>query len=163
MDSTLCLVGLYHTLRTGRWCLDDMREARRRLEPFIPEDHKTELAALAESVGETIVVFLPSTAHSKLATWKPEVQYLHDKLEAGEPVTGDWVKEVVADKLGYFLFNLLEDEDLTDAQRQAIVNDFNRSMKLIKIGGSWELDPDRGTIAYGAVTGILNGMNLLGI
>ena len=122
-----------------------------------------ELAALAESVGETIVVFLPSTAHSKLATWKPEVQYLHDKLELGEPVTGDWVKEVVADKLGYFLFNLLEDEDLTDAQRQAIINDFNRSMKLIKIGGSWELDPDKATIAYGAVTGILNGMNLLGI
>jgi len=47
MDSVLYLVGIGQTVNSGRWFLDDLRDAWRRLSPFIPEDHKTELAAIA--------------------------------------------------------------------------------------------------------------------
>ena len=48
-DSVLYLVGIAQTMRTGRWALDDLRQIWRRLEPFIPEDHKAEMAAMAEA------------------------------------------------------------------------------------------------------------------
>ena len=51
MDSTLFLVGLVRTIQTGRWYLDDLRDAYRRLVPFIPADHHAELDALADAGG----------------------------------------------------------------------------------------------------------------
>jgi hypothetical protein len=53
-DSVLYLVGIAQTMRTGRWALDDLREIWRRLDPFIPEDHKVEMAALANAAGLSI-------------------------------------------------------------------------------------------------------------
>ena len=51
MDSTLFLVGSVRMVQTGRWFLDDLRGAYRRLEPFIPADHQAELDALADAAG----------------------------------------------------------------------------------------------------------------
>ena len=51
MDSTLFLMGVVRTVQTGRWYLDDLRHAYRRLQPFIPADHQAELDALADAAG----------------------------------------------------------------------------------------------------------------
>lgn len=53
-DSVLYLVGIAQTMRTGRWALDDLRQIWRRLEPFIPADHKVEMAAMAEAGGFSV-------------------------------------------------------------------------------------------------------------
>ena len=53
-DSVLYLVGIAQTMRTGRWAMDDLRQAWQRLAPFIPDDHKAEMAALARAGGFTI-------------------------------------------------------------------------------------------------------------
>ncbi len=48
-DSVLYAVGIVNTVRTGRWFLDDLRDAWKRLEPHIPDDHKQEMAAMASA------------------------------------------------------------------------------------------------------------------
>ena len=53
-DSVLYLVGIAQTMRTGRWAMDDLRRAWTRLEPFIPDDHKIEMAAMASARRFTI-------------------------------------------------------------------------------------------------------------
>jgi hypothetical protein len=50
-DSILNMLGIVNTVRTGRWFLDDLRDAWVRLEPFIPEDHKIEMRAMAQAAG----------------------------------------------------------------------------------------------------------------
>ncbi len=52
-DSVLYLVGLAKTFESGRWFLNDLRDAYRRLERFIPDDHKAEMIAAAEAAGFT--------------------------------------------------------------------------------------------------------------
>jgi hypothetical protein len=51
MDSVLHMFGIAQTINTGRWFPHDMDAAYQRLEPFIPEDHKAETVALAETIG----------------------------------------------------------------------------------------------------------------
>ncbi len=46
-DSTLYLVGLVETVRSGKWFIGELEDAWRRLGPHIPDRHKAELAALA--------------------------------------------------------------------------------------------------------------------
>jgi hypothetical protein len=50
-DSILNMLGIVNTVRTGRWFLDDLRDAWARLEPHIPEDHKIEMRAMADAAG----------------------------------------------------------------------------------------------------------------
>jgi hypothetical protein len=50
-DSVLYLVGAANTVRSGRWFLDDIRDAYRRLEKFIPDSQKEEVEALADASG----------------------------------------------------------------------------------------------------------------
>ena len=51
VDSTVYLTGLAYTLDRGRWFLDDLRDAWRRLAPHIPEAHRAEMDALADAIG----------------------------------------------------------------------------------------------------------------
>jgi hypothetical protein len=51
MDSVLYLFGTVNTIRTGKWFIDDLRDAYARLEKFIPDDHKAELDAMADAMG----------------------------------------------------------------------------------------------------------------
>jgi hypothetical protein len=51
IDSVLYTFGTAQTIRTGRWFRHDLEAAYARLAPHIPEDHKRETRALAESVG----------------------------------------------------------------------------------------------------------------
>ncbi len=50
-DSVLYLVGIAKTVQTGRWFLDDLRDAYKRLETYIPQAHKIEMDAMAKSSG----------------------------------------------------------------------------------------------------------------
>jgi len=124
-----------------------------------------ELAALAESVAETIIVFLPVEHHAELAQWKPQVEKMKVDLESGEPLTAYWVRDRVADILATALLNVVSDDDtgLTEAQRNVLIKDFNRSIGLIHFETDVELTADQKTILYGAVNGILQGMTALGI
>lgn len=47
LDSCVYMVGLVNTVRTGKWFPNELRAAYARLSPHIPQDHKTELNALA--------------------------------------------------------------------------------------------------------------------
>ena len=49
IDATLYTVGWAYTVERKRWFIDDMRDAYRRLEPFIPEKYQQEMAAMAEA------------------------------------------------------------------------------------------------------------------
>jgi hypothetical protein len=130
----------------------------------IKQPEAPELASLAESVGETVIVFLPVEAHLYLPQWKEDVVALRAKLEAGDAIEAEWVKNIFADKLaGYLMIAVDTDNDLTEPQRQALKNDFRRSVGMVYIGGEVALTPDQATIVYGAVTGVLGGMALLGI
>jgi len=51
IDSVLYAFGTVNTIRTGRWFKDDLNDAYARLSPHIPEDHKRETAAMAETLG----------------------------------------------------------------------------------------------------------------
>lgn len=51
LDSTVYLVGGADTITKGRWFLDELRAAYKRLEKFIPDDHKHEMDALAGTAG----------------------------------------------------------------------------------------------------------------
>ena len=51
VDSVLHMFGIVQTINTGRWFKHDLQAAYTRLEPHIPQDHKTETIALAEAVG----------------------------------------------------------------------------------------------------------------
>lgn len=51
MDSVLYSIGIAKTIESGRWFLNDLRDAWKRLEPHIPQDHKTEMIAMAEAIG----------------------------------------------------------------------------------------------------------------
>jgi hypothetical protein len=50
VDSVLHTFGTVHTLTTGRWFRHDLETAYARLSPHIPQDHQTEVAALASSL-----------------------------------------------------------------------------------------------------------------
>ena len=50
IDSTLYLVGLIETVRTGKWFPSVLEDAWRRLSPHIPDRHKRELAAMADAI-----------------------------------------------------------------------------------------------------------------
>ncbi len=50
-DSVIYLIGAVQTVRSGKWFLDELRSAYRRLEPFIPPDQIAEIDALAEGAG----------------------------------------------------------------------------------------------------------------
>ena len=65
-DSTVYLVGAAQTARSGRWFFDDLRDAYRRLEKFIPKGQKDEVDALAEGAG------LP-VAEARMASVFPEL------------------------------------------------------------------------------------------
>jgi hypothetical protein len=49
VDSTVYLVGLVETIAKGRWFLNDLQDAWKRVSPYIPDDHKTEMAAMARA------------------------------------------------------------------------------------------------------------------
>lgn len=51
VDSVLYMFGIAQTINTGRWFKHDLEAAYTRLDPHIPQDHKTETIALAEAVG----------------------------------------------------------------------------------------------------------------
>ena len=51
VDSVLHMFGVAQTINTGRWFKHDLQAAYERLDPHIPQDHKTETIALAEAVG----------------------------------------------------------------------------------------------------------------
>lgn len=51
LDSVLATFGTVETIRTGRWFRHDLEAAYARLAPHIPADHKTEVRALAGSLG----------------------------------------------------------------------------------------------------------------
>ncbi|MCG6156741.1 C45 family autoproteolytic acyltransferase/hydolase [Rubinisphaera margarita] len=51
IDSVLYAFGTVNTIRTGRWFKDDLSDAYARLSPHIPDDHKRETAAMAETLG----------------------------------------------------------------------------------------------------------------
>ncbi|HLX64738.1 MAG TPA: C45 family peptidase [Planctomycetota bacterium] len=51
MDSTLYVVGLYYSIGKGKWFLNDIRDAWKRLEPFVDKDYLAELDACAEGAG----------------------------------------------------------------------------------------------------------------
>lgn len=51
LESTVYMVGGADTVARGRWFLDELRGAYRRLEKFIPEAHKEEIDALASAAG----------------------------------------------------------------------------------------------------------------
>lgn len=63
IDSVLYAFGTVQTVVTGRWFREDLEQAYARLSPHIPERHKVETRALAQSLGmdlqliETINVF----------------------------------------------------------------------------------------------------------
>lgn len=63
IDSVLYTFGTAQTIRTGRWFQTDLADAYARLAPHIPERHKVETRALANSLGlepqllETLNVF----------------------------------------------------------------------------------------------------------
>ncbi len=50
IDSVLYAFGTIQTVRTGRWFRHDLEAAYARLSPHIPDDHKRETKALAESL-----------------------------------------------------------------------------------------------------------------
>src|SRR5207244_13267609 len=50
VDSVLYAFGTIQTVRTGRWFRQDLEAAYARLSPHIPDDHKREVRALAESL-----------------------------------------------------------------------------------------------------------------
>ena len=131
-----------------------------------------ELAALAESVGETIIVFLPVKYQPELIEWKPILQTMKADIEAGslpegKPLTIAWARA----QFGGMIANALErvlalpgEEQLTPVQKQVLRNDFNRSLGLIQFEGEdQELTADQVTILFGAVNGVLQGMALIGI
>ena len=51
VDSTLYVVGTVYTVEKGRWFLDEIRAATRRLEKFVPADQVEEIKGLAEGSG----------------------------------------------------------------------------------------------------------------
>lgn len=51
IDSVMYAFGTVNTIRTGRWFRNDLNDAYARLSPHIPEDHKRETAAMAETLG----------------------------------------------------------------------------------------------------------------
>ncbi len=51
IDSVVHMFAVARTIESGRWFRHDLEAAYQRLEPFIPEDHKQETIALAESLG----------------------------------------------------------------------------------------------------------------
>jgi len=51
MNSVLYMFGMVNTVRSGKWFFNELREAYARLEKHIPDDHKVELDALAETIG----------------------------------------------------------------------------------------------------------------
>lgn len=51
VDATLYTMGWLYTLERKRWFVDDLRDAYRRLEPFIPIKYQEEMAGLAETSG----------------------------------------------------------------------------------------------------------------
>ncbi|MGI9469970.1 MAG: C45 family autoproteolytic acyltransferase/hydrolase [Rubripirellula sp.] len=53
IDSVLYTFGTAQTINTGRWFRHDLDSAYARLEPHIPDRHKTETRALATSLGLT--------------------------------------------------------------------------------------------------------------
>ncbi len=63
IDSVLYTFGTAQTIRTGRWFRNDLADAYARLAPHIPERHKVETRAMADSLGidqqlaETLNVF----------------------------------------------------------------------------------------------------------
>jgi hypothetical protein len=69
IDSTIYLVGLVETIGKGRWFLDDLEGAWKRLSPHIPADHHRELEALASACPEI------SLREARLANVFPE--YFH--------------------------------------------------------------------------------------
>ncbi len=57
VDSVLYAFGTFQTIRSGRWFMHDLQAAYKRLSPYIPDDHKAETLAMAESID-----FDPETA-----------------------------------------------------------------------------------------------------
>lgn len=51
MDSTLYVVGLYYSIAKGKWFLNDIRDAWKRLEPFVDAEYLAELDGCAEAAG----------------------------------------------------------------------------------------------------------------
>jgi len=52
IDSTLYLVGMVETVRTGKWFMGVLDDAWRRLSPHVPDRHKREMAAMAAAVPQ---------------------------------------------------------------------------------------------------------------
>jgi len=50
-DSVLHMFGAVQTVRSGKWFAHSLRDAYKKLAPHIPQDHKTETAALASGAG----------------------------------------------------------------------------------------------------------------
>lgn len=117
-----------------------------------------ELADLAWSVAETAVVFLPAEYREDWMEWKPEVEEIRAMLEEDKPISGEWVKEKFLEKLTIIMMGVLDESDeLTDIEKQVLVDDFNRAFKLVAVEGEFTLTPDQRTIIYGAVRGVLSG------
>lgn len=53
-DATLYTICWFYTMERGRWFIDDLRDAYRRLEPFIPQKYQEEMAGLAATSNITL-------------------------------------------------------------------------------------------------------------
>ncbi len=51
IDATLYTMCWVYTMERKRWLIDDMRDAYKRLEPFIPQKYQEEMAGMAETSG----------------------------------------------------------------------------------------------------------------
>ncbi|MBL7092830.1 hypothetical protein ISS22_02535 [candidate division KSB1 bacterium] len=51
IDATLYTICWVYTMERKQWFIDDMRDAYKRLEPFIPQKYQEEMAGLAETSG----------------------------------------------------------------------------------------------------------------
>jgi len=118
-----------------------------------------ELADLAWSTTETVIVFLPGKYRDWVKEWQPDVEELKAMLENDEPITGEWCKEKFLDKLAGCIISVLsESSDLSEIEKQVLIDDFNRSLGIIQVEGEIVLNPDQRTVLYGAVNGVLSGL-----
>jgi len=116
-----------------------------------------QLGELAWSVSETALVFLPEEYRESWLEWKPDVEELKDILDAGDPISGEWVKEQFVEKLAIVVMGVIDKSDeLTDMQKEVLVDDFNRAFGLVAVEGDFILSPTQRTVIYGAVRGVLS-------
>ncbi len=51
VDATLYTIGWAYTMERGRWFINDLRAAYKRLQPFVPQKYQEEMIGLAETSG----------------------------------------------------------------------------------------------------------------